>query len=93
MYSLSLNKFYDFMQVLNSIRKHYSKNEYFPKHILFTTTYLLQEQKLNHRNYPGYEIKVINFVQATGHDVHMYAKFGGLTIYEFLQLNTPRFDL
>jgi hypothetical protein len=37
---------YDFMQVLNSIRNHSTKNEYFPMHIIFTTIYLLQEQKL-----------------------------------------------
>jgi hypothetical protein len=38
---MSLNKFSDFMHVLNSIRKHYTKNEYFTKHILFITIYLL----------------------------------------------------
>jgi hypothetical protein len=36
---------------------------------------------------------MINFVQATEHDVHMYAKFGYFTFYEFLYLNTSRFDL
>jgi hypothetical protein len=34
-----------------------------------------------------------NFIQATVHDVHMYAKFEGSAFYGFLQLNTPRFDL
>ncbi len=34
-----------------------------------------------------------NFVQAMENDVHMYAKFGGLTFYGILQLITPRFDL
>jgi hypothetical protein len=34
-----------------------------------------------------------NFLQATEQDMHMYAKFGHLTCYEFLYLNTPRFDL
>jgi hypothetical protein len=48
---MSLYNFYDFMQVLNSIRKHNTKNEYFPMHILFTRIYLLQEQKVNHRNF------------------------------------------
>jgi hypothetical protein len=38
---MSLNKISDFIQVLNSIRKHYTKNEYFPKHILFITISLL----------------------------------------------------
>jgi hypothetical protein len=37
----SLNMLSDFMQVLDSIRKHYTKNEYFPKHILFPTISLL----------------------------------------------------
>jgi hypothetical protein len=47
----SLKNLPDFMQVLDSIRKHYTKNEYFPKHILFTTIYLIHEQNLNPRNY------------------------------------------
>jgi hypothetical protein len=33
------------------------------------------------------------FSQAYVHDGHMYAKFGGLSFYGFLQLITPRFDL
>jgi hypothetical protein len=37
-----------FMQGLNSTRKYYTKNEYVPMHILFTTIYLLQEHELNH---------------------------------------------
>jgi hypothetical protein len=35
----------DFMQVQNSIRKYPTKNEYFPRHILFTKIYLMYEQK------------------------------------------------
>jgi hypothetical protein len=42
---------FDFMQGLNSTRKHYTNNEYFPKHIVFTMIYLMQKQKLNPRNY------------------------------------------
>jgi hypothetical protein len=34
-----------------------------------------------------------NFVQATDHDVHMYAKFGDCTFYVLLYINTPRFGL
>jgi hypothetical protein len=34
---MNLNMFYDFVQVLNINRKHPTKNEYFPKHIEFTT--------------------------------------------------------
>jgi hypothetical protein len=46
-----LTLFYDLIQVLHSIRKHPTKNEYFPMHTLFTTFYLLQDQKLNPRHY------------------------------------------
>jgi hypothetical protein len=49
---MSLKKFSNFMQVLKSIRKQSTKSEYFLKHILFTIIYVLQIQKLNHRNYP-----------------------------------------
>jgi hypothetical protein len=84
MHSMSLNKFFDFMYVLNSIRKHYTKNKHFPKHILFSTLYLLQEQKLHPRNYSEQDINMSNFVHTTENDVHMYAKFGGLTFYNCL---------
>jgi hypothetical protein len=70
-----LTWFYDFMQVIHSKRKHCTKNEYFPVHILFTTIYLLSEQKLNHRNYSDHEINMDNFIQATENDVHMYEIF------------------
>jgi hypothetical protein len=40
MHFKSLNILSDFMQVLYSIREHYTRNEYFPKHILFTIIYL-----------------------------------------------------
>jgi hypothetical protein len=48
---MNLIMLFDFIQVLNSKRKHHTNNEYFPMHILFITFYLLQEQELNHRNY------------------------------------------
>jgi hypothetical protein len=35
------NMFYDFMQVLHSIRNHYTTNEYFSMHIIITTIYSL----------------------------------------------------
>jgi hypothetical protein len=47
MHSISLNQLYDFIHVLYSIRKHYTKVEYFSKHILFITIYLLLDLKLN----------------------------------------------
>jgi hypothetical protein len=33
---MGLNNFSDFIEVLYSIRKYYTTNEYFPKHIVFT---------------------------------------------------------
>jgi hypothetical protein len=38
---MNLNMLSEFMQVLNINEKHYTKNEYFIKYILFTTFYLL----------------------------------------------------
>jgi hypothetical protein len=81
---MSLNKLYDFMNVINSIRKYFTKNEYFPMHILFTTIYLLQEQKLNHRNYSEQEINVSNFIQAKEYHMIMYAKFQCMNMHAFL---------
>jgi hypothetical protein len=39
--------FFDFMQVLKSTREHYTKNKYFPKHILFIVIYLLVNKYFN----------------------------------------------
>jgi hypothetical protein len=47
---MSLNQLYDFIQVIYSMRKYYTKVEYFSKHNVFITIYLLRGQKLNHRN-------------------------------------------
>jgi hypothetical protein len=81
---MSLNKLHDFIHVAYSMRKLYTNYYYFPKHILFTTVYLLQEQNLNPRNCSEQEIILIIFVQATGYKVYMYAKFGCSDIYRFL---------
>jgi hypothetical protein len=40
---MDLIMFYDFIQVLIIKRKHSTKDGYFPKHIQFTTIYLLQK--------------------------------------------------
>jgi hypothetical protein len=69
------------------------KVEYFSKYILFTTIYLLQEEKINHINCSGQEIDIRNFLQPTEHYVHMYEKFGGFIFYVFLLLITPKIDL
>jgi hypothetical protein len=90
---MSLNKLHDFTQVAYSMRKVYINNYYFPKHILFTTIYLLQEHNLNPGNYSEHEIILIIFVQATAYRVYMYAKFGCLTIYRYVYINTSKFEL
>jgi hypothetical protein len=74
MHYVGLIKLSIFMQVLGIRRKHYTKNGYFLKYTLFSTIYLLQEQRLNPRNYSEREIIMSNFVQTTDHDVHMHAK-------------------
>jgi hypothetical protein len=51
MHFMNLNMLYDIIHALNVNWNHPTKNEYFPKHIPFSTLYLLQEQKLNPKNY------------------------------------------
>jgi hypothetical protein len=48
MHSMSLNKLSVFMQLLSMETRHYTKKEYFSKHKILSTIYLLQEQRLNH---------------------------------------------
>jgi hypothetical protein len=83
---------FDVMQVIKSIWKHYTNNEYFYKHIIFTMIYLLQEQKLNPRNYSEQEIIMSNFVQAKDYDMIMYKNFQCMNMHLFLQRNASRFD-
>jgi hypothetical protein len=52
----------DFPQVLYSARKPPTGNKYFSKQILFSTIYLLQDQKLNPRNYFEQGINMTIFV-------------------------------
>jgi hypothetical protein len=52
----------EFMQVLIIKRVHYTKNDYFSTHTLFSTIHLLQGQRLNSRNYSKQEIIMSNFV-------------------------------
>jgi hypothetical protein len=66
-----------------NMRKHYSKVEYFSKPILFITIYLLLNKKLIHNNNTMQGINMINFVQATKHEVYMYAMLGYLNLYRF----------
>jgi hypothetical protein len=68
-----LTRLSNFKQLLNYIRKHTTKSEHLSRHILFTTIYLLQERKLNHRNYSKQKIIMSNFIQATEYDMDMHA--------------------
>jgi hypothetical protein len=49
------------MQALYNAMKPSTKNEYFPKYILFSTIYLMQEQKLNPNKYSEQDINMIIF--------------------------------
>jgi hypothetical protein len=44
---MSLNMLSDFIQILQSIREHYTKVKYFPMRIPFIIIYLLLDYKLN----------------------------------------------
>jgi hypothetical protein len=84
MHYMHLTSLFDFLQVLNSTRKHYTNNEYFYRHIIFTTIYSLQEQILNPRNYSKKEIIMSNFVEAKEYDMIMSAKFKCMNMHLFL---------
>jgi hypothetical protein len=79
-----LSQLYDFIQVIYSIKKHYAKVEYFSKHILFITIYVLLKLEFNHNNYSVQEPNTVNFVQASGYEVHMYAKFEYSNVHRIL---------
>jgi hypothetical protein len=53
---------FEFLQVLYSAWKLPTKNYYFSKHILFSIIYLLQEQKLNPKNYYKQEINFVGIL-------------------------------
>jgi hypothetical protein len=81
---MALTTLYDFKKVLNSTRNFATKNYYFPMHILFTTIYLLQKQKLNPRIYSKQELIMSIFVQSTDHNINMHAKSQYLILHRFL---------
>jgi hypothetical protein len=74
-----------------NIRKHYTKVEYFSKHILFITSYLLPNKKLNHKNNSMQGINMSNIVQSTEHELYMYAKFECLDVYRFFVIKYLKF--
>jgi hypothetical protein len=81
---MSLNQLYDFIHIIYSTRKHYTKVEYFPRHNLFITIYLLLNQNLNHNNKSMQETNLSKFVKVTKNEVYMYAKFEYLDLYKTL---------
>jgi hypothetical protein len=52
--------------------------------IIYFLQFINGRKKLNHRIYSKQEKIMSNFVQATNHDVHMYAKLEYLGIYRSL---------
>jgi hypothetical protein len=81
---MHLFMFSDFMQVLHIKGRHPKKNEYFPKHILFTTIYLLHKYKLNHNNYSEQKVNMNNFVQAKKCHMNMHAKIHCMDMHGWL---------
>jgi hypothetical protein len=81
---LPLIMFSDFIHILHSARKFYTKNYYFPRHILFTTISLLQKLRLNPRNYSKQELIMELFVYATDSGMHMHAKIQSITKGRYL---------
>jgi hypothetical protein len=76
---MNLTMLSDFMHVLNIIRKHLIKNEYFSYAYSIYYNLFIVGAELNHRNYFVQEINMRNFVYSTEYDMHIYAKFGSLS--------------
>jgi hypothetical protein len=75
---------YDFLQLLHIRRSYSTKNDYFISHIQFTILYLLQKQKLNHRNYYEQKINKIYFIHVKGYDMNMHAYIPWMNMHGFL---------
>jgi hypothetical protein len=75
---------FDFIQVLNSAREFYTKNQYFSSHRLFSRISLLQKQRLNLRNYYKEELIMEIFLYATDNGVHMNAKIQSIIVRRYL---------
>jgi hypothetical protein len=74
----------DFLQVIYSAGKFYTKKQYFSKHKLFYTISLLQEQRLNPRNYCKNELIMGIFVWDINHDINTHAKIQSIRKYRYL---------
>jgi hypothetical protein len=67
--------FSDFIYILHSARKFYTKTHHFSHYKSFSTISLRQKQRLNPRNYYKQELIMVLFVLSTGNDMNMHAKF------------------
>jgi hypothetical protein len=76
--------FSDFIHVLYSARKLYTKNQYFSNHKLFSTISLLQKQRLNPRNYSKQALIMELLVEATDNGMHMHAKIQNIIKCKYL---------
>jgi hypothetical protein len=74
----------DFIQVLNSAREFYTKNQYFSNHKLFSTISLLQKKRLNPRNYSKQESIMELFLYSTDNGMHMNAKIKSIIKCRYL---------
>jgi hypothetical protein len=84
MHAMSPKQLHDFIQVINSMRKHNTKVDYFSKLMLFTIIYLLHEQELNPKIYSKQELIMSIFVQVADHDINMHAKIEYSILHRFL---------
>jgi hypothetical protein len=53
-------------------------------YIPFSTIYLLQEQRLNPRNYSNQKLITEIYVRTTANDMNMHAKIQSLSKYKYL---------
>jgi hypothetical protein len=74
----------DFIQVLNSAGKVYTKNHYFSNYQSFSIISLLQKNRLNPINYSKQEIIMKLFLLATGYDMNMHATFKIICRHRYL---------
>jgi hypothetical protein len=81
---LPLIMFSDFIQVLNSARKFYTKDNYFWQHKLFSTISLLQKQILNPKKYSKQELIMKIYVWVTNTDMNIHAKTQNILKHRYL---------
>jgi hypothetical protein len=81
---MNLTRVYDFIQVIHIKRSYSTKYDYFCTHILFTTIYLQQRQKLKHNKYSEQKINMSYFTPSKDYDMNMHAKIQCMHMHVFL---------